>query len=139
MKTSNYTTFEEEYVKEELLEILVELEKLKIVRKGILKDAAIIGSIGVAVILFGLYVQYAEWTEYPIIPFLIFAGGVVLAVALRPLQRYKNDVEIAEKKRASFENTLKKDNFSYKADIQVTKNDKGEFDVKKSIQIFRIG
>ncbi|WP_298420774.1 hypothetical protein [uncultured Kordia sp.] len=78
-------------LKDELLDILVELEKLKIVRKGILKDAAIIGCIGFGVILVGFYIQYAEWTEYPVIPFLIFAGGVILAVALRPLQQFKND------------------------------------------------
>ncbi|WP_046756753.1 hypothetical protein [Kordia jejudonensis] len=135
MNTSNKTTIDVAYIKDELLEILVELEKLKIIRKGILKDAAIIGFIGVSVILFGLYVHYAEWTAYPVIPFLIFAGGVLLAVALRPLQRYKKDFERAEKRCTALTAKLKKENLGYKADVNVSRNEQGAFDVEKSIEI----
>ncbi|WP_430408310.1 hypothetical protein [Kordia sp.] len=125
------THLDQNQLQEQLLETHITLEKLKIVRKGILKDAAIIGSIGLFIILIGIYIQYAEWTEYPVIPFLIFVGGVFLAVALRPVQRFKKEQNEAEETRKNLQTLLKKDNLDYKAVVQVTKNDKGDFDVEK--------
>jgi len=129
-KTASVATIEEE-----LLLVHVDLEKLKLARKSILKTTAIIGFIGLAIILFGLYGQYAEWIEYPIIPFLIFVGGVFIAVALRPVQQYKKDWETTEKKRLSLGNKLKKENLGYTATVQITEDVNGELDIKKSIKI----
>jgi hypothetical protein len=125
-------------IEEALLEIHVELETLKITRKYTLKDAAVLGFIAVAVMLFGLYTQVAEWTAYPIFPTTIFAGGILLAIAFRPLQQYKNELAAAEEERKDLETILKKDNLEYKADVRITRDVKGELDIKKSIKLFMI-
>jgi hypothetical protein len=125
-------------IEKELLEVHVTLEKLKLTRKGILKDAGILGTIALVVILAGLYTQSVEWTEFPILQATIAAGGILLAIAFRPLQHYKNELAAAEEKRKELQAILKKDNLEYEADVRVTRDAKGELDIKQSIKLFMI-
>ncbi|MBC8754903.1 hypothetical protein H2O64_09495 [Kordia sp. YSTF-M3] len=143
MKVSNLTETSKEKIldeplKEEVLAVHVELETLKLARKGILKDAAVLGTIAIIVILVGLYAQSVEWTEFPIFQATIAAGGILLAIAFRPLQHYKKQLAAAEEKQKDLETILKKDNLEYKADVRITRDVKGVFDIKKSIKLFTI-
>ena len=122
-------------IEKELLEVHVTLAKLKLARKSILKDASILGIIAIVIIALGAYGSISEWTEFPIFQAAIAAGGILLAIAFRPLQQYKKEFAAAEEKRKDLETILKKDNLDYKADVRVTRNAKGEFDIKKNIKL----
>ncbi|WP_420573345.1 hypothetical protein [Kordia sp.] len=124
-----------ETLKEHLLDAHVELEKLALIRNSIFKEAAICGVIAVACFVFGFYAESAEWTNFPVFPGAIFVGSVLLALGIRPLQNYKNQLATAEEKRKGLHELLKQENLDYKVDIRVTRDAKGEFDVKKSIKL----
>ena len=125
-------------IEKELLEVHVTIEKLKIAREGILKSAALLGIIAFVIVLVGVYAQFIELIEFPIFPATIFAGGILLAIAFRPLQQYKKELAVAEEKRKELHAILKKDNLDYKADVSVTQDAEGEFEIKKSIKLFTI-
>ena len=131
-------TDQEETLKEQLLEVHVELEKLKLVRKELLKEAILFISITIVIILLGLYIRSTEWTQFPIFPAAIAAGAILLGIGLRPLQHYKSQFAEAEEKRETLGNVLNENNLKYTADVQVSKNIKGEYDIKKSIKFFRV-
>lgn len=124
-----------EIITEELLETLVTLEKLKLVRKDLLKEAAVFVIIAVIVAFFGWFARFKEWTAFPVFQGGIFVFGILLAVGLRPLQQYKKEVSTAEAERATLEVVLEENNLIYDVDVRVTRDDAGEFDIKKRINI----
>ncbi len=140
MNNLNYTEINKEKnfnenLQEEILTVHVDLAKLKLARKDILNEASILGIIAIVIIVFGAYGSISEWTEFPIFQAAIAAGGILLAIAFRPLQHYKKELAAAEEKRKDLETILKKDNLECKVDVRVTRDAKGEFDIKKSIKL----
>ncbi len=122
----------------ELLDVLVTIEKLQKKRKSLLKEASILGIIALIIIGVGAYGSIAEWTEFPIFQGTIAAGGILLAIAFRPLQQCKKEIDIHEKKALELHELLKNNNLDYTADIRVSYDEKGEYVVKKSIKLFTI-
>lgn len=122
----------------ELLNTLVVLEKLKLKRKSLFKEASLLGIVALVIIGLGAYGSIAEWTEFPILQATIAAGGILLAIAFRPIQQCKNQMNIEEKKLQELESLLKKDNLEYKADVHVSRDDTGEYVVKKNIKLISI-
>ncbi|QHI34965.1 hypothetical protein IMCC3317_03110 [Kordia antarctica] len=122
----------------ELLAVHVTLEKLKLARKSILRDALILGVIAIILMLVGAYGSIARWTNFPIFPATIFAGGILLAIAFRPLQQYKNELASAEETRNELQTILKNNHLDYKVDVRVTRDSEGEYVIKKSIKLVTI-
>ncbi|AXG71184.1 hypothetical protein KORDIASMS9_03440 [Kordia sp. SMS9] len=131
-------TQENERISTKLLDTLVIIEKLKLKRKKLLKEASVLGIIAIIIIGVGAYGSIAEWTAFPIFQGAIAAGGILLAIAFRPLQRCKKEIDIHEKKALELHELLKNNNLDYKADIRVSYDEKGEYVVKKSIKLFSI-
>lgn len=125
-------------LEKELLEVHVTLAKLKLARKSILKDAAILGIIAIVIIALAAFGSISEWTEFPIFQAAIAAGGILLAIAFRPLQQYTQEFAATEEKRKDLEMILKKDHLEYEVDVRVRRDKKGEFDIKKNIKIVTI-
>jgi len=103
-----------------------------------LRDGKILGAIAIILMLVGAYGSIAQWTNFPIFPATIFTGGILLAIAFRPLQEYKNELASAEEKRKELETILTKDNLGYKANVRITEDAEGELDIKKSIKLFTL-
>ncbi|MGH1388175.1 hypothetical protein [Kordia sp.] len=129
---------DKETISTELLDTLVVLEKLKLKRKSLLKQASLLIIIALVIIGLGAYGSNAEWTNFPIFQATIAAGGILLAIAFRPIQQCKNQMDIEEKKLQELESLLKKDNLEYKADVRVSFDDKGEYVVQKNIKLISI-
>ena len=129
---------ESERISANILDTLVMIEKLKLKRKNLLKQASLLVIIAFVIIGLGVYGSVAEWTEFPIFQASIAAGGILLAIAFRPIQQYKNQMNIEEKKLQELESLLKKDNLDYKADVHVLRDKKEEFVVEKSIKLITL-
>ncbi|EDP96464.1 hypothetical protein U8527_10150 [Kordia algicida OT-1] len=120
---------------EQLLETHVTLEKLKLLRKDLVKEAFTFVGIALLVIIIGWIARAMQWTEFPILPGAITLCAILLALGLRPLQNYKENVASAKTKQLGLEASLKEAHITYEIDVHVTKNFKGEFDVQKSIKL----
>ncbi|WP_298520928.1 hypothetical protein [uncultured Kordia sp.] len=86
------------------------LKKLKLKQKSLFKQASTLGIIALGVIGFGAYASFSEWVEFPIFQAAIGAGGILLAIAFRPVQQCKKQIDIHEKKLRELESLLKKNN-----------------------------
>ncbi|MEM6719663.1 MAG: hypothetical protein AAF611_10130 [Bacteroidota bacterium] len=99
------------------------------------KDAGILGIIAIVVIGVGAYGSLEEWTAFPIFQAAIALGGILLALAFRPLQRVSKQLEKHKKALQELESLLKKDNLEYTTDVRVSRDQKGEYIIKKSIKL----
>ncbi|MCH2193088.1 hypothetical protein [Kordia sp.] len=129
---------DKEYFSVEVLNNLVEIEKLKLKQRELLIKGSTLGIIALAIIGLGAYGSSAEWTTFPIFQATIAAGGILLAIAFRPIQQCKKQIDIHEKKLRELESLLKKNNLEYTADVQVSRDQKGAYIVKKSIKLITI-
>ncbi|PTX61635.1 hypothetical protein C8N46_104278 [Kordia periserrulae] len=129
---------EKQALQTEILDTLVAIEKLQLKRKSLLKEASLLGIIALGIMGIGAYGSVQEWTEFPIFQGAIAAGGILLAIAFRPLQQCKQQIDLYEKKLSELETWLKKNNLEYKADVRVSRNQKGDYVVQKSIKLATI-
>jgi hypothetical protein len=126
---------DKEQISTEILDVLVAIEKLRLKQKKMLKEAIPLSLIGLVIIIVGAYARASDWTTFPIFQAAIVAGGILLAIAFRPLQRCKSQLNQNEKRLQELESFLKKGNFDYTASVSLSKDEKGTLDVKKSIKL----
>jgi hypothetical protein len=126
---------EKQTIQIEILNTLVDIKKLQLTRKSLLKEASVLGIIALAIMGAGAYGSMERWTDFPIFQASIAAGGILLAIAFRPLQQCKGEIDLYEKKLSELESLLKKNNLEYKADVRVSRDSKGEYVVQKSIKL----
>ncbi|MFK7747782.1 MAG: hypothetical protein AB8B65_05305 [Kordia sp.] len=129
---------DQERISTELLDTLVVLEKLKLKPKSLFKQASLLGFAAIIIIGLGAYGSVSEWTDFPILQAAIAAGGILLALAFRPIQKHKKEIDLTRKKQRTLEALLKEDNLEYKADVQVSLDSKGKYVVKKNIKLITI-
>lgn len=126
---------EKQAIQIEILNTLVDIKKLQLTRKSLLKEASVLGIIALGIMGVGAYGSMERWTDFPIFQAAIAAGGILLAIAFRPLQQCKGEIDLYEKKLSELESLLKKNNLEYKADVRVSRDSKGEYVVQKSIKL----
>ena len=97
-----------EHTGNDILDIFVTIEKLKLKQKSLLKQGVTIVIIAIVVIGVGVYGSFSEWTTFPILQAAIAAGAILLGIAFRPMQRCKNQLNLAEKKLRELQSLLKK-------------------------------
>jgi hypothetical protein len=129
------TKVEKEQLSEDILAAFVAIEKLKWQQKKLLKEAIPLSLIALVIIVVGAYGRASQWTSFPIFQAAIVAGGILMAMAFRPLQKCKSQLNTNEKRLQELESLLKKGNFDYTANVSISEDTKGVIDIKKSIQL----
>lgn len=129
---------EKESVKEDILHSLIHIEKLNLKQKSLFKEASTLGIIALIVIGVGVYGSFSEWLEFPIFQGAIAAGGILLAIAFRPLQQCKDAIAAHRRQLQESELIFKENDLDYSADVRVTRLANGEYDVKKSIKLITV-